>query len=397
LHNPGDHGSRAAGLRRSSLLALAWAACLLALYFMVASTGYPLRDPDSTLYESIAAQLSRRPASEWIAPLFPPGRFKEGLFLEHLAAFFWPAAALGKLGFSRGAVLANFLYFGGCLYLLYRLAASVADEVVAWGAVCSYTVSPLGIQYLLRANHENAWALAFLAGFFCLRELPRSRWFGLGFALAGLFAFAVKGVLALSFFPVLLAFWLVVSRRAADLSWFALCGALIACFAAAYELAFRRTTGQPFFAPYIAIQTGYVAAFEQRAVLQKLINPLYYLANILWFALPASMGAVVGFWRTRKGREPLRLDQWTALAGSGTLVLLLSTMTRRAVRYILPAYALLHIPGARTLLELFPALRRFIERRRAAMPWLLMAALLVLLPLRVAFDLRFYRFVRVLE
>jgi glycosyl transferase family 87 len=383
--------------RHPALLAAGWALCLLALYFMVASIDYPLRDPDSTLYESISAQLSRRPVGEWIAPLFPPGRFKEGLFLEHLAAFFWPAAALGKLGFSRGALLANFLYFAGCLYLLFRLAASVADEAVGWGAVCSFAISPLGIQYLLRANHENAWALAFLGGFWCLRELPRSRWFGAGFALCGLLAFAVKGVLALSFFPVMLAFWRVASKRWTDLAWFAASGLLIAVFAASYELAFRRATGRPFFSPYLEIQTGYVAAFEQRAVWKKLSNPVYYLANILWFALPGSLCAAVGFWRARRRREPLRLDQWTALAGSGTLVLLLSTMTRRAARYIFPAYALVHIPGARTLLELFPAVRRFLEGRRAWMPYLLMAGLLVLLPLRVAFDLRFYRFVRIFE
>src|SRR6185295_6676105 len=382
-------------LERRGVVVAAWAICLLLLYWMVASIGYPLRDPDSTLYEGIAAQLSGRPVREWIAPLFPPGRFKEGLFLEHLAVFFWPAAALGKLGFSRGALQANFLYFAGCLYLLFKLAASVADEAVAWGAVWSYALSPLGIQYLLRAHHENAWATAFLAGFLCLRELPRSRWSGVGFSIAALCAFAVKGVLALSFFPATLAFWLVVSRRFRDLRWFVLAALLIAAFAAAYELAFRRATGQPFFAPYVAIQAGYVAAFEHRALFQKLLNPFYYLANILWFALPGSLGAVLGFWRALRRRAPLRLDQWTAISGSGTLVVLLSAMTRRAVRYIFPAYALVHVPGARTLLELFPAVRGFFQGRRVLLPYLLMAALLVVLPLRVAFDLRFYRFVRI--
>ena len=74
------------------VLAGAWIACILVLHAIVAAVHYPLRDPDSTLYESISEQLSRRPVLEWIAPLFPPARFKEGFFLEHLAAFFWPAA-----------------------------------------------------------------------------------------------------------------------------------------------------------------------------------------------------------------------------------------------------------------------------------------------------------------
>src|SRR6267143_916122 len=263
------------------VLAGAWVACVLLLHAIVAAVHYPLRDADSTLYESISEQLSRRPVREWIAPFFPPGRFKEGIFLEHLAAFFWPAAALGKLGFARGALLANFLYFLGSLYLLFRLAAALA-------------------------NHENPWGLAYLGGFWCLQEMPRSRWFGLGLALFGLFAFAMKGILGLSFWPVMIAWWVIVSRRRKDAVWFALGAFLIALFSGLYELAYRRVTGQGFFAGYLGTQIGYVSFYEQRPVWGKLVNPFYYLAHLLWFSFPGSLLAAWGIWRSRRRADRSR-------------------------------------------------------------------------------------------
>ena len=379
------------------VLAGAWVACVLVLHAIVAAVHYPLRDPDSTLYESISEQLSRRPVREWIAPLFPPARFKEGFFLEHLAAFFWPAAALGKLGFARGALLANFLYFLGSLYLLFRLAATLADRAVGWVAVGSYLFSPLGIQYLLRANHENAWGLAYFGGFWCLHEMPRSRWFGLGFALFGLFAFAMKGVLGLSFWPVMLLWWVMVSGRRKDAVWFALGAVFILLFSGLYQLAYRRVTGQSFLAGYLGTQIGYVSLYEQRPVWGKLLNPFYYLAHVLWFSLPGSALAAWGMWRSRRRAEPFTAAQKLVVGGSGGIVALLSLMTRRAARYIFPAYALVHVPGAETLLRHLPRLRGFLERREAWLPYLVMASLLVVLPLRIMVDQRFYRFIRVIE
>src|SRR4051812_3371182 len=62
------HGWSPAGRSRPILLAVAWAACIAAIYAIISATGYSLRDADSTLYESIAQQLSGRPLHEWIVP-----------------------------------------------------------------------------------------------------------------------------------------------------------------------------------------------------------------------------------------------------------------------------------------------------------------------------------------
>jgi hypothetical protein len=172
---------------------------------------------------------------------------------------------------------------------------------------------------------------------------------------------------------------------------------LIALFSGLYELAYRRATGQGFFAGYLGTQIGYVSFYEQRPLWGKLVNPFYYLAHMLWFSFQGSVLAAWGIWRSRRRAEPLTAAQWLAVAGSGATVALLSLMTRRAPRYIFPAYALVHVPGAETLLQRLPRLRGFLESRAAWLPYLLMASLLVVLPLRIAADQRFYRFLRFIE
>jgi len=78
--------------------------CVLVMYEALAAMHYPLRDADSTLYEAIALALKDVPFSRWVAPLWPAGRSKEGLFLEHLPFFFWPAALLYRVGVAQAAL-----------------------------------------------------------------------------------------------------------------------------------------------------------------------------------------------------------------------------------------------------------------------------------------------------
>ena len=373
--------------------ALGWLLCIAAMYALVVAAGDALRDPDSTLYAQIAHQLATRPVSTWIAPDFPPARFKSGPFLEHLSVFFWPAAALDRIGFSQGAVLANFFYALALLYLLFQLARRCADRETAWVAVASYLVSPLGVQYLLRANHENAWALGFLGGALCVLELNRTRWGGPLLAACAAWAFLIKGVLALAFFPVMLAIGLGVGAKRTPL-WLGISALAVGAAALAYELAFRHATGHGFFAAYLQIQLGYVGTFEQRGALVKLMSPLYYGLNLLWFALP---GSVLAFraglraWREREARLPLRMGG----LGAGVHLLVLSLMTRHAVRYIFPAYALVQLAGAPELTRL-RKLRAWISEHDALLPYLSMIALPVILALRITVDLHAYRFVDVL-
>lgn len=342
--------------------ALIWGTCFAALCLAVRH--HVVRDPDSMLYEWIAKTLETRPVAEWIAPRFPPGwPSQQGLFQEHFAVFFWPAAALGKLGL-RGALAANFLWVLLSYALLFRLARAVAGAETAWIAVVFYAVSPIGLQYLVRANHEPALACGVLGALWCIAdERPRP------LALAGfvLLAVAIKGGLGLVVFPAALAAWWTGARRRVDLYALLLGAVLCAAFAGVYELAYRRVTGTGFLSGYLAHQLPGVIAGERLGVLHKLENPFYYLGNLAWFALPGSAVLLVEAIRRRALPK-------AALSPVAAYVVVLSLMSRRAVRYIFPAYPLVSLAGA----QLVGARLRALVRRHTLNLELALALFLVL-------------------
>src|SRR5207302_1099380 len=86
------------------VLALAWCACVASLYGLPAAAGYRLRDPDSVLHESLASSLAHRPPAEWVAPVWPPGHWGQGVDSEHAACVLWLPALLERAGVSRGAL-----------------------------------------------------------------------------------------------------------------------------------------------------------------------------------------------------------------------------------------------------------------------------------------------------
>jgi hypothetical protein len=364
------------------------------MYELLVSLKYPLRDPDSTLYEAISVGLQQRPWIEWLAPLWPVHRAKSGLFVEHFPFFFWPAAALGCIGLERGALLANFGYFLGCLYLLFRIARSLLQTEGAWLAVALYVVSPLGIKYLVGANQENAWALGFLGALYCLRQ-PSRAGPAIGFVLFAVFAFLIKGALALSLFPVLGLWWWWSSARPGKLLWFAAALGAMVAVSLAYEWVYRGLTGESFFAGYAAAQLSYVQRDEGIGWTRKLINPLYYAANLLWFALPSSVAALYGFYRARRrGMKASEAEQLAGLCIASSFVLAVP-IARRAMRYIFPIYSLIHLPAAQQVCNTAPKVRAWLAKEGQHLSYALMLLLLVVLAARVVIDLHFYRFVQV--
>lgn len=389
-------------------LIVGWMLCLA--LFAALTARYVLRDPDSQLYETLSRSLETRPFAAWIAPVWPAGRAKGGVFVEHFACALWPGALLGKLGAPRGALLANFGWFLLATLLLFRLARALANAQIAWAAAFLWVASPLGIQALLRANHELPLAVAYLGALLCLSEdsledapadpgnRPETLASRLLLPLCLVLAVAIKGGLGLLVFPATLAGWWVLSRRRARLWQIAGGAVLTALSCGLYEVAFRHATGQSFLVAYLWSQTQGVALEQREGLLRILTNPLYYAGNALWFALPSSLLCGLALLQRRTGpgppqtSRPLRLALAVFAAGAG----LLSLMARRAVRYSFPLIVLLALPGAVALCQNFPSVRRALERQQARLPWLLMAALLGVVAARVWFDGHAYRFVNLL-
>jgi 4-amino-4-deoxy-L-arabinose transferase-like glycosyltransferase len=371
-------------------LALAWCACAAALYAFPARARCRLRDPDSVLHESLVSSLARRQPSEWIAPTWPPGYWRQGVFFEHPACFFWLPALLERAGIRRAALLANVLYVLASLQLLFRLTRRLAGRAAAWAAVGSYALSPLGVQQLLRANHEPALAAAFLGAFASLEGRPRPARCLL-FVACAVLACAAKGALGLLVLPAALAWGTARGRRPHDLRWLATAAAAIAGAAALYEYWFRAATGASFFGAYLASQLLGIAEAERAAGWWKLAIPLYYALNLFWFALPGAQLFAVGLWRTTP--RHLTPAQCLGLAAGGTCVAAASIFSRHAARYIFPAYALCQVPGAEEACRRWPRLRDSIERNAAVLPYALMAALLAVAAARVWLDPYLFRFI----
>ena len=359
--------SRVVSLGRRALL---WLAVFAALCWLV--RGYPVRDPDSMLYEWIARTLQDRPLREWIAPHFPLGwPSQQGLFFEHFACLFWPAAALGRLGL-RGALAANFLWMLLSYALLFRLARSWSGDAAAWAVVFFYAISPIGLQYLVRANQEPPLACAYLGALWCVaQKRPRP------IALAGflLLAVAIKGALGLAIFPVVLS----SSRRRQDLYGLALGVATVASFCVFYELWFEHVAGTGFFRQYFERQMVAVVGEERRGFINKLATPLYYLGCVSWFGLPG-LGIVL-FESIRRRKAQVA----SALTPLAVCVAVFSLLSRRAVRYIFPAYALCNLAGAQVAIDGAPRLREFIGRNERVLGPALAAFLIAGTAVRVAF------------
>src|SRR5262249_42546362 len=174
-----------------------WGLTICCAYARVSVARAEPRDPDSSLYVAIARSLEHRPLAAWIAPSWPEGRARSGLFREHPAVFFWPAAALGRLGLARAALLCNLLWYLAMLAALAALGRELPGDEGGFLAGALFLVSPLGLQYLLRFNHEAAWGFATIAGLVCLSGPRLGPWRGA--ALVGLLALAcaMKGALGL--------------------------------------------------------------------------------------------------------------------------------------------------------------------------------------------------------
>jgi len=236
--------------------------------------------------------------------------------------------------------------------------------------------------------------VGFLGALYCLRD-PLRRGRSVGGVSVAAFAWLIRGGLALALFPVLGLWWWWSSRRRGDLLWFAAALAAIGLLSLGYEWAYRRLTGESFFANYVLAQMTYVHRDEGIGLVRKLINPVYYAANILWFALPSSLLAIYAAYRTRRSKRPPTDAQALAYLGCGSHVALALPISRRAARYIFPAYALIHLPTAQFICDQAPALGDWLLRNEEYLPYALMLLLMLVLVARVAVDLHLYHFVQV--
>jgi 4-amino-4-deoxy-L-arabinose transferase-like glycosyltransferase len=351
--------------------ALPWAIALALVVILLPSVHYAARDPDSVLYAKLAGQISIQPLSEWIAPVWPPQWYMDGLYREHPAGAFWPPALLARAGYpaDQASYAVNAGYQVLSLVAIAGLAASVVRPLEARSLMWILQLLPIAFTFRVRANQEQAVLLLLvLAVVGTERSRARRPWGVLTAAsLAGLFL--VKGVLGL-LGPAVCALWLLTRRDPAVPSagaWRALAGAVVfvALTVVAYEIAYRHSTGEPFLADYLGRQLG-LAAEEHSAgvVVQKAYNFVWYLGRLLWFPFPWTLGLLVAA-ASPPREEPAPAAKGALVFALAVAVLylgLFSLSDRRADRYVFPAYYALGAAGGIVAIRRFAWVRRLAER-----------------------------------
>jgi 4-amino-4-deoxy-L-arabinose transferase-like glycosyltransferase len=375
---------------------VAWLAALLSSALILVALDYRVRDADSRLYSDIAARMAPLPASQWIAPQFPPGWFMRGPFREHPVGIHLLPAALARLGYPspQASLAVGGLYVVLSLVLLRRLAATVVSPAEAGGVALFAQLLPIAFTFRIRANHETAVLACLLLALYGIERSRRHPGWGIAVA-AGLVAFLlVKGVFVVLGFAAC-ALWLLARRRAepevrAVSAWAVLFASLFAVGVAAlvYDYLYRQATGVPFWSFYLGRQMG-VAAVEQSAagLSQKAYNLVWYLGRVLWFPFPWSL-ALMAALLVRRGRAQeavaggSRTGALFVLGVSLLYIGVFSLSDRRADRYIFPVYYAVGAAGAVAALRAWPRLRSFTEGALRR-PWLPAALWLALFALHI--------------
>lgn len=367
--------------------------CLSAVVFP-----YEYHDSDSSAYHSISQKLARQPLSRWGSPEWWGHGDNVGYFRDHPPGIFWLPAALVRLGIpGRSAPLcANFLYLFLLLFALYGLLRRFGGPEAGWAAVFAFVLTPIFVQYLMRANQELPLALAVVAGLYGLSRQEESWRYWVLYGAALLLAVFIKGVSALTLSLCSLAFWLIISRTRRTFL-LILSGHLLALAAmAGFELWYRASTGGvSFLQAYLNFQGGKAMEAGFRPLV-KAYNLVWYLARTLWFAAPWVFILIYGLVRSAKDKSGLLRERFIQLilTASALIILFFSFFDRRADRYIFPAYVLLTAAGAWSLVRRKQPLGRFLEKRRALLPLTLGAVLLLMTLLRIYFHTYHYRFIR---
>jgi 4-amino-4-deoxy-L-arabinose transferase-like glycosyltransferase len=362
---------------------VAWVVVLAAAWAALAGADYRARDADSRLYAEISARMAAEPAAGWIAPEFPPGWYMSGPFREHPAGYFWPAAALARLGYPppQAAYALNALYQVLSIVLLQRLASALVRGLEARAVGWVVQLLPIAFTFRIRANHEQAVLLCLAAAVYGIERARRDPRFSLLTAAGLVGLLLVKGVLA-AFGPALCALWLLVRRlaspdraSASGRAWLGLALGVVAMAATAlaYEYLYRQAAGEPFWPFYLSRQLGVAAAAGGGSSLASpLANLVFYLGRVLWFAFPWSLFLLFAAWRARRlrpGAAGAAAEDRDALAGgafavSATLLYvgLFSLSARRADRYVFPAYYAVGAAGGVAALRASASLRSLAGR-----------------------------------
>jgi len=143
-----------------------WIFVYITICFSLYKFNYVARENDTRVYSKLTAQLIERPLSQLGAPLWKNVNTfwseKESPYVrDHPPGQYILPVLLGKLGVPKFKVIyfVNILYRILILYSFYFFSKYFLDKKVALFGLVAMQLTPIGLTYQLRANHEHLMLL----------------------------------------------------------------------------------------------------------------------------------------------------------------------------------------------------------------------------------------------
>jgi hypothetical protein len=333
-----------------------WCGAIAIAATLLVATDYRSRDPDSSLYARLSAELAEQPPSRWIAPEWRGAWNFQGLFREHPVGILLPSVLLIRAGApaDQAAYIVNMLYQAAVIALIPLVAGVLVSGMEARSLAWVLQLLPVSFVYRIRGNQEHPLLMCFLALLYSTHRARTSPMWIVAMVVSFCFLVLVKGAFAMFAF-VGAALWLVVvpapQGGANRWAWAGLATAIVsaALMMVGYEALYVRTTGESFLDFYRSTRLGASMRLDDVSVIpHALVNVGWYLVRLAWFAAPWSLVAfgVAWIWlRFRAvGASPAPFDGRTergivwAILLTVVFISVLSPALVRAERFIFPTY-----------------------------------------------------------
>jgi 4-amino-4-deoxy-L-arabinose transferase-like glycosyltransferase len=359
---------------------------------------YEIKDADSQVYSDIGKQLAYAPIIQWCAPLWREANQGFELFQAHPPGIFWVTAIFVRMGVpgESAALCANFLYLLLSLYVIYLLVSHFGGTVFGWGAVFGYMITPIFLQYLIRANHEVPLNLAVMAGLYGYVRSNESRKFQVLFILALIFAVFTKGFSALALLLIVLLYWILYLKNTKGIVLILVAFILTSGMMCLFEFWYQSIThGISFWQNYLSWQGGLTSEVKFTP-LNKIINFIWYLSRAIWYPFPWLFFALYGLLKPKRTTKPIVNIKFYkfCLMAAALIILCFSLFDRKADRYIFTAYCLISISGIWVLFSVKPGITQFFKKNENLLCLVFSIILVVISVLVIYFHAYHYRFIK---
>jgi 4-amino-4-deoxy-L-arabinose transferase-like glycosyltransferase len=335
---------------------LAWTTVLLLAAGALAAAAFASRDPDSTVYAGISARLAVLPIGSWLVPEWWGLWGFEGPFREHPIGIFVLPALLARAGYpaEQAAYAVGAVCSVLAALMIQRVARPVLREHERSAVVWAAMLLPIAFTYRIRANQEYPVLILLLAAVHATDRARTAPVWIAGTVVATVGLFLVKGIFVV-FVPIVCGLWLILVRRgehgANRMAWLGIGASVVAVALSAlgYETLYRQAAGDSFFTYYIQQRLGSntgLAGESGGSGAARFSNFPWYIARVIWFAIPGSLVLMIFAARRDSWRTRIPPAVTFCVAVAAVYIVAMSLGSNRADRFVFPAYFAVGIGGA---------------------------------------------------